>query len=136
MAPRRASGPHYHSLAIGCQPLTSASIKRGQAGTFASAPRVDAAERTFGLLAVIWGCARLRSAAVPFAVGAYITGAYWFTSSTSFANPAVTLAMLVTGKIQLVKGFLYVVVQCVAAIVAIAVLKVRHSIVNCTRTRT
>jgi glycerol uptake facilitator-like aquaporin len=47
---------------------------------------------TFGLLCVIWGCARLRSSAVPFAVGAYITGAYWFTSSTSFANPAVTLA--------------------------------------------
>jgi glycerol uptake facilitator-like aquaporin len=47
---------------------------------------------TFGLLAVIWGCARSRSSAVPFAVGAYITGAYWFTASTSFANPAVTLA--------------------------------------------
>lgn len=47
---------------------------------------------TFGLLAVIWGCVRRRSAAVPFAVGAYITAAYWFTSSTSFANPAVTLA--------------------------------------------
>jgi glycerol uptake facilitator-like aquaporin len=47
---------------------------------------------TFGLLSVIWGCARLRSSAVPFAVGAYITSAYWFTASTSFANPAVTLA--------------------------------------------
>lgn len=48
---------------------------------------------TFGLLAVIWGCVRLRSsAATPFAVGAYITAAYWFTASTSFANPAVTLA--------------------------------------------
>jgi glycerol uptake facilitator-like aquaporin len=47
---------------------------------------------TFGLLAVIWGCARPRPSAVPFAVGAYITAAYWFTSSTSFANPAVTLA--------------------------------------------
>ena len=47
---------------------------------------------TFGLLAVIWGCARVRSSAVAFAVGAYITAAYWFTSSTSFANPAVTLA--------------------------------------------
>jgi glycerol uptake facilitator-like aquaporin len=47
---------------------------------------------TFGLLAVIRGCARLRSTAVPFAVAAYITPAYWFTSSTSFANPAVTLA--------------------------------------------
>jgi glycerol uptake facilitator-like aquaporin len=47
---------------------------------------------TFGLLAVIWGCSRARPAAVPFAVGSYITAAYWFTASTSFANPAVTLA--------------------------------------------
>ncbi len=47
---------------------------------------------TFGLLCVIWGCSRLRSEMVPFAVGAYITAAYWFTASTSFANPAVTLA--------------------------------------------
>jgi len=47
---------------------------------------------TFGLLSVIWGCSRRRAAAVPFAVGAYITAAYWFTASTSFANPAVTFA--------------------------------------------
>jgi len=47
---------------------------------------------TFGLLSVIWGCSRLRSSVVPLAVGAYITAAYWFTASTSFANPAVTLA--------------------------------------------
>jgi glycerol uptake facilitator-like aquaporin len=52
---------------------------------------------TFGLLSVIWGCSRLRSSvAVPFAVGAYITAAYWFTASTSFANPAVTLARSVS----------------------------------------
>jgi glycerol uptake facilitator-like aquaporin len=51
---------------------------------------------TFGLLSVIWGCSRLRSTAVPFAVGAYITGAYWFTASTSFANPAVTIARSLT----------------------------------------
>jgi glycerol uptake facilitator-like aquaporin len=51
---------------------------------------------TFGLLSIIWGCARLRASAVPFAVGAYITGAYWFTASTSFANPAVTLARTVS----------------------------------------
>lgn len=51
---------------------------------------------TFGLLAVIWGCARRRTSAVPFAVGAYITAAYWFTASTSFANPAVTLARAAT----------------------------------------
>lgn len=48
---------------------------------------------TFGLLSVICGCTRLRSAViVPFAVAAYITAAFWFTASTSFANPAVTLA--------------------------------------------
>jgi glycerol uptake facilitator-like aquaporin len=47
---------------------------------------------TFGLLSVIWGCSRLRSEMVAFAVGAYITAAYWFTASTSFANPAVTIA--------------------------------------------
>jgi glycerol uptake facilitator-like aquaporin len=47
---------------------------------------------TFGLLLIIWGCARVRSSAVSIAVGAYIAGAYWFTASTSFANPAVTLA--------------------------------------------
>lgn len=47
---------------------------------------------TFGLLSVIWGCSRRRPAAIPFAVAAYITSAYWFTASTSFANPAVTFA--------------------------------------------
>ncbi|GAC1307866.1 MAG: MIP/aquaporin family protein [Vulcanimicrobiaceae bacterium] len=47
---------------------------------------------TFGLLAVIWGCARSKPGTAPFAVAAYIVGAYWFTSSTSFANPAVTIA--------------------------------------------
>jgi glycerol uptake facilitator-like aquaporin len=47
---------------------------------------------TFGLLVVIWNCSKHRAAAVPYAVGAYITAAYWFTASTSFANPAVTFA--------------------------------------------
>ena len=47
---------------------------------------------SFGLLSVIWGCARFRSQVVAFAVAAYIAAAYWFTASTSFANPAVTLA--------------------------------------------
>ena len=51
---------------------------------------------TFGLLAVIFGCARRAPIATPFAVGAYITAAYWFTASTSFANPAVTLARAAT----------------------------------------
>jgi glycerol uptake facilitator-like aquaporin len=51
---------------------------------------------TFGLLAIIWGCARFRSSAAPFAVAGYIVAAYWFTASTSFANPAVTLARAAT----------------------------------------
>ena len=51
---------------------------------------------TFGLLAVIFGCSRSRPEAVPFAVACYIVGAYWFTASTSFANPAVTLARAAT----------------------------------------
>jgi glycerol uptake facilitator-like aquaporin len=51
---------------------------------------------TAGLLAVIFGCSKARPSAVPFAVGGYIAAAYWFTSSTSFANPAVTLARAFT----------------------------------------
>lgn len=51
---------------------------------------------TFGLLAVVWGCSRRRPHAVPFAVAAYIMAAYWFTPSTSFANPAITIARALT----------------------------------------
>jgi glycerol uptake facilitator-like aquaporin len=51
---------------------------------------------TFGLLATIWGCVRSRSTATPYGVAAYIVGAYWFTPSTSFANPAVTIARAFT----------------------------------------
>lgn len=47
---------------------------------------------SFGLMSVIWGTSRTRRGMVPFAVAAYISAAYWFTASTSFANPAVTLA--------------------------------------------
>ena len=47
---------------------------------------------TFGLLAVIWGCSRSRPSVIPVAVASYIVAAYWFTASTSFANPAVTVA--------------------------------------------
>jgi glycerol uptake facilitator-like aquaporin len=76
---------------------------------------------TFGLLCVIWGCVRLRSSAVPFAVGAYITGAYWFTASTSFANPAVTLARSVTNTfagIRPVDAPGFIVAQCLGAAAA------------------
>jgi len=51
---------------------------------------------TFGLVVVIWSVSRRRATVVPFAVAAYITAAYWFTASTSFANPAVTVARAFT----------------------------------------
>ena len=77
---------------------------------------------TFGLLAVIWGCVRLRSATVvPFAVAAYITAAYWFTASTSFANPAVTLARSMSDSfagIRLVDVPGFIVAQFLGAIAA------------------
>jgi glycerol uptake facilitator-like aquaporin len=49
-------------------------------------------QEIFGLLLTIFGCVARAPSAVPFAVGLYITGAYWYTASTSFANPAVTIA--------------------------------------------
>jgi len=76
---------------------------------------------TFGLLAVIWGCARSRPSVVAFAVGAYIAGAYWFTASTSFANPAVTLARAASDTfagIRPADAPAFVVVQIAAALAA------------------
>lgn len=78
---------------------------------------------TFGLLAVIWGCSRRRSAVTPFAVGAYISAAYWFTASTSFANPAVTLARAFTDTFAGIRpgdAPVFVVVQFAAAFAATA----------------
>jgi len=74
------------------EPLFSASqhVRAGGAQLFSEFVA------TFGLISVIWGCVRRRPEAVPFAVGLYIAGAYWFTASTSFANPAVTLARSLT----------------------------------------
>jgi glycerol uptake facilitator-like aquaporin len=71
--------------------LTASTHARAGAGQL-----VSEIVATFGLLSVIGACARTRPSAAPFAVGAYITSAYWFTASTSFANPAVTLARSLT----------------------------------------
>jgi glycerol uptake facilitator-like aquaporin len=81
---------------------------------------------TFGLLAVIGSCARRRPESVPFAVGAYITAAYWFTASTSFANPAVTLARAATNTFAGIRpadvpGF--VGAQLVGALLAVALFR-------------
>ncbi len=79
---------------------------------------------TFGLIAVIIGCSRSRPAVTPFAVAAYITAAYWFTSSTSFANPAVTLARSASNTfagIRPVDAPGFILAQLVGAAVATAV---------------
>ena len=81
---------------------------------------------TFGLLAVIWGCARSRPTAVPYAVGAYITAAYWFTASTSFANPAVTMARALTNTFAGVRPTdvpAFVVAQATGAFCATALIR-------------
>lgn len=84
---------------------------------------------TFGLVATILGCSRSRPSATPFAVGAYITAAYWFTSSTSFANPAVTLARAASNTFAGIRpldapGF--VVAQLVGALAAHACFRYLH----------
>lgn len=81
---------------------------------------------TFGLLAVIISCSRTRPTVTPFAVAAYITAAYWFTASTSFANPAVTLARAASDtfagiRLHDVPGF--IVAQLVGAAAAVATFK-------------
>ena len=84
--------------------VAAAHAMFGEPAFFASAhARTGAAQwwsecvATFGLVGVIIGCSRSRPSITPFAVAAYITSAYWFTASTSFANPAVTLARAATG---------------------------------------
>ncbi len=79
---------------------------------------------TFGLLATIFGCIKARPDAVPYAVGLYITAGYWFTSSTSFANPAVTIARTLTNTfsgIAPADAPAFILTQLFAAIVAVSV---------------
>jgi len=79
---------------------------------------------TFGLLLVIRGCSRHRASIIPVAVGSYITAAYWFTASTSFANPAVTIARSLTNTfsgIQPVDVPLFIGAQLLGGLVATAV---------------
>ncbi len=76
---------------------------------------------TFGLVATIIACVRHRAEAVPFAVGLYITAAYWFTASTSFANPAVTIARTLTDTFSGIRPAdapLFIVCQIVGALLA------------------
>ncbi|HEV3220212.1 MAG TPA: MIP/aquaporin family protein [Candidatus Acidoferrales bacterium] len=75
----------------------------------------------FGLMCVIWGCSRLRSNSISFAVGSYIVAAYWFTVSTSFANPAVTIARSISDTFSGIRPAdvpLFVLAQLAGAITA------------------
>jgi len=81
---------------------------------------------TLGLLLVIAGCSRHSAAATPYAVGAYITAAYWFTASTSFANPAVTIARCFTDTFAGIRpadapGFIFA--QLLAAALALPLIR-------------
>ena len=84
---------------------------------------------TFGLLLIIGTCSRRRPSAVPFAVAAYITAAYWFTASTSFANPAVTLARAASDSfagIRVVDVPGFIVAQVIGGSLAVAVVRWLH----------
>ena len=82
---------------------------------------------TFGLLLVIYGIARSgRAAVVPFAVAAWIVGAYWFTSSTSFANPAVTVARMLSATFAGIapgSAPMFIVMQLLGVAAAFAVIR-------------
>ena len=81
---------------------------------------------TFGLVLIIGTCARRRPSAIPWAVASYISAAYWFTASTSFANPAVTLARAVSDSFAGIRpidvpGF--IVAQAIGGTLAVAVVR-------------
>jgi glycerol uptake facilitator-like aquaporin len=82
---------------------------------------------TIGLLLVIHGCVRTgRASAVPFAVGAWIGGAYWFTSSTSFANPAVTIARMLSNTFAGIKPSsapMFIAMQVIGAVLAFGLIR-------------
>ncbi len=84
---------------------------------------------TFGLVAAILGCIKARPDAVPYAVGLFITAGYWFTSSTSFANPAVTIARGLTNTfagIDPAHIAAFVTMQLIGAIIATLVFRWLH----------
>ena len=87
---------------------------------------VSEAVATFGLLAAILGCLRRRAEAIPYAVGLYITAGYWFTASTSFANPAVTIARSMTNTFSGIMGrdvAMFILFQMIGAFLAYAVFR-------------
>ncbi|HEY7440264.1 MAG TPA: MIP/aquaporin family protein [Acidimicrobiia bacterium] len=107
-------------------PAIEASTKAREAGHL----WLSEAVATFGLLLVIFGAVRARrTSVIPFAVGAYIGAAYFFTSSTSFANPAVTIARTMTNTFSGIKPSsapMFIVFQVVGAAVAVGVVTILY----------
>lgn len=102
------------------QDIVQTSLK-ARAGT---GQALGEATATFGLVLAILGCARSRPDAAPFAVGLYIAAGYWFTSSTSFANPAVTIARTFTDSfsgVRLADAPMFIAAQLIGALIALAV---------------
>ena len=96
----------------------STTVRSGTGQWFAEAVA------TFGLVLVIIGCLARNAAAVPYAVGLYITAAYWFTASTSFANPAVTIARALSDTYAGIAPAgiaAFIVAQLIGALLAVAV---------------
>lgn len=103
---------------FGAPPLTAGVEARSGWGQW-----IGEAVAAFGLLAAILGCLETRPEAVPWAVGLFISAGYWFTSSTSFANPAVTLARAFTDSfsgIRLVDAPAFIAAQLAGALLATA----------------
>lgn len=81
---------------------------------------------TFGLVATILGCLRFRPQFTPVAVGLYITAAYWFTASTSFANPAVTIARMLSDSFSGIRpgdGAAFILAQIAGGLAAAAAVR-------------
>lgn len=104
------------------EPLMQVSLKDRSGGALAFSEMIA----TFGLVLTIMGTIRHKPDAVAWMVGLYITGAYWFTASTSFANPAVTVARSLTDTFSGVRpadapGF--IAAQCAGALLAVSAAK-------------
>ncbi|WP_395399035.1 MIP/aquaporin family protein [Pseudoduganella sp. UC29_106] len=111
-------------LMFGEPPITAASVARAGASLWLSEFLA-----TFGLIAVIIGCSRKRPDLTPFAAAAYITSAYWFTASSSFANPALTLARMASNTIAGIRPGdvpAYIAAQLLGTIAATAIFNWLH----------
>jgi len=109
--------------AMFAQPIlqTSETIRAGMSQGFSEAVA------TFGLVLVILGTVKVKLDAVPMAVGLYITAAYWFTASTSFANPAVTMARALSNTFAGIRPedvWLFIGMQIISAVIAWAIYRV------------